>query len=633
MNTPLLIAAAWPYANSEIHVGNLAGAYLPADILARYHRLRGRRVLFVSGSDAHGTPVAVRAEAEGVSPETVYQRYHHGFIELAGRLGLSYDLFTSTHTANHVRVAQAIFLALEQNGFLLQGRQQQWFATALKRFLPDRYVEGTCPHCGFAAARGDQCDGCSQLLEATTLIRPRCTLDGQPPVLRETEHVFLDLARLQPAVEAFLTSRQGRLRPNVLRQSLGQLRTQPLRARAITRDLDWGVPVPLPGWEGKCLYVWFEAVIGYLSATIEWAQLNGTPDAWQDWWCDPAAESLYVIGKDNIPFHAVIWPAQLAGTAEAFQELFDGSAGRPLNLPTDVPANEFLNLEGRKISGSRNWAVWGLDALERYSADALRYYLAANLPESRDADWDWADFVNRVNADLVGTWGNAVNRVLSLTWQHWAGRVPAPGPLGASEQELLCRVQAGFGAVAAQLDAVHLRAALAEALRLAGEVNRYLAVQAPWARVQHEREAAATAIWTALQAVASINVLLAPFLPHAAERLSGYLGEDVPFCGKSTTAGIDDALGRHAVLRYQPGPAGGRWAPAPIPAGRQLRPFEHLFAKLPSDTAETERQRSLAAQQPADQPAAPAGQFRSRCTRHGRTGVGGRQRATPATPP
>lgn len=591
MNTPLLVAAAWPYANSEIHVGNLAGAYLPADILARYHRLRGRRVLFVSGSDAHGTPVAVRAEAEGLSPEAVYQRYHHGFLALAGQLGLSYDLFTTTHTENHFRVAQTLFLALERNGCLTQGRQPQWFAPALGRFLPDRYVEGRCPHCGYAAARGDQCDGCGQLLDATALLEPRCTLDGQPPVLRDTEHVFLDLARLQPAVTEFLTARQGILRPNVLRQSLGQLRTQPLRARAITRDLDWGVPVPWRGWQGKCLYVWFEAVVGYVSASIEWAQLNGTPDAWQDWWCDPAAASLYVIGKDNIPFHAVVWPAQIAGAAATFRELLDGTPGSPLNLPTDIPANEFLNLEGRKISGSRNWAVWGLDVLSRYSPDALRYYLTANLPESRDTDWDWDDFVSRVNGDLVGTWGNAVNRVLSLVWRHGSGQVPTPQRLGAAEQELLSRSQAGFATVAAHLDAVHLRAALAAAFRVAGDLNRYLESQAPWASVRHDREAAGTAVWTALQSASAINTLLAPFLPHAAERLSRYLGHEAPLFGPSETATVDDALGRHTVRRYRSGRAPGRWEPTPVPAGRQLPPFEHLFAKLPPDTAATERLR------------------------------------------
>jgi methionyl-tRNA synthetase len=586
-----LIAAAWPYANSEIHVGNLSGAYLPADILARYHRLRGRRVLFVSGSDAHGTPVTVRAEAEGLAPEAVYQRYHHGFLELAARLGLSYDLFTSTHTQNHFRVAQTLFLALQRTGCLTRGHQEQWFAPGQGRFLPDRYVEGICPHCGFASARGDQCDGCGQLLEATALLRPRSTLDGQPPVLRETEHVFLDLARLQPAVEAFLTARQARLRPNVLRQSLAQLRTQPLRPRAITRDLEWGVPVPLNGWRGKCLYVWFEAVVGYLSATIEWAALNGTPAAWADWWCDPAAESLYFIGKDNIPFHAVVWPAQLSGAGGVFRELLDGTPGSRLNLPTDIPANEFLNLEGRKISGSRNWAVWGLDVLGRYSPDALRYYLAANLPESRDADWDWAEFVQRVNGELVGTWGNAAHRVLSLVWRYGSGQVPTPGPLGPADLELLARSQAGFACVGAQLEAVHLRAALAAALQLAGDLNRYLESQAPWTSVQRGPQAAATTLWAALQAVSAVNTLLAPFLPHAAERLSRFLGHEAPLFGEGEIVPVDDALGRHTVLRYQPGKASGRWEPQPVPAGRQLRPFEHLFAKLPPGTADTERQR------------------------------------------
>ena len=298
-----------------------------------------------------------------------------------------------------------------------------------------------------------------------------------------------------------------------------------------------------------------------------------------------------MIGKDNIPFHAVVWPAQIAGAAATFRELFDGTPGSPLNLPTDIPANEFLNLEGRKISGSRNWAVWGLDVLSRYSPDALRYYLTANLPESRDTDWDWSDFVSRVNGDLVGTWGNAVNRVLSLVWRHWSGRVPAPQCLGAAEQELLTRSQAGFATVAAHLDAVHLRAALAAAFRLAGDLNRYLEAQAPWVSVRQDREAAATAVWTALQSASAINTLLAPFLPHAAARLSRYLGHEAPLFGESETATVDDALGRHTVRRYRAGQAAGRWEPTPVPAGRQLPPFEHLFAKLPPDTAATERGR------------------------------------------
>ena len=327
-NKNILVAAAWPYANSQIHVGNVTGSYLPADIFARYQRLAGNRVIFVSGSDAHGTPVTVRADADGTTPLEVYQRFHAGFLELFQKLGLTYDLFTSTHTENHFKVSQAIFLALKKNGYLFTEKQKQWYSSAQRRFLPDRYVEGTCYICGYNNARGDQCDNCGSLLDATLLINPRSKIDGSTPELRETEHFYLDLGKLQPFIVDYLRSKESYWRPNVMRQSLGQIQAADLHGRAITRDLDWGIPVPVEGWEGKCLYVWFEAVIGYLSASIEWAKINGDPEAWHDWWHDPESRSYYFIGKDNIPFHAVIWPGQLHGAGAEFGKLFEGGDGK-----------------------------------------------------------------------------------------------------------------------------------------------------------------------------------------------------------------------------------------------------------------------------------------------------------------
>ncbi len=319
--TPILVAVAWPYANAEIHVGNLTGSYLPADIFARYQRLRGRKVLMVSGSDSHGTPITIRADAEGTTPYIAYQRFHNGFIDVFQKLGLTYDLFTSTHTTNHFDISQKIFLALKNEGYLYTNKTRQWYAPSQERFLPDRYVEGTCYICGDTNARSDQCDKCGSLLEADKLIDPRSKVDGSTPELRETEHFYLDLGKLQPNVVKFLKDRQDYWRPNVLRQSLGQIEADALRGRAITRDLDWGIPVPLDGWSGKCLYVWFEAVIGYLSASIEWAKLGNDARSWQDWWYNPESKSYYFIGKDNIPFHAVIWPAQLSGAGQAFSQL------------------------------------------------------------------------------------------------------------------------------------------------------------------------------------------------------------------------------------------------------------------------------------------------------------------------
>lgn len=591
MPDTILVSVAWPYANAEIHAGNLAGSYLPADIFARYSRLRGRKVLMVSGSDAHGTPITVRADAENSTALNVYQRYHHSFLEVYQKAGITYDLFTSTHTANHFNVSQKLFLALKENGFLYPARELQWYAPSQKRFLPDRYVEGTCYICGFEGARSDQCDKCGNLLDPTLLINPRSKIDGSTPELRETEHQYLDLGKLQPQVVEFLKEREAHFRPNVLRQSLGQIEREGLRGRPITRDLDWGIPVPLEGWEGKCLYVWFEAVIGYLSASIEWSHLTGQPDAWQQWWHETDARGYYFIGKDNIPFHAVIWPAQLAGAGLKFDELIGLNNPRPLTLPYDVPANEFLNLEGQKISGSRNWAVWAIDFLTRYDADALRYYLTVNMPETRDADWDWEEFYRKNNDELVATWGNLANRVLSFAFKHWDGHVPDPGALTPLDLDLLAAVEAGFESVAAEFEAVHLRAALAEAMRLASEVNKYLDVTAPWSAIKTDRAAAARSIYTALRAINALKILLAPFLPHTAQKLHEFLGFDGSLFGTQTTETINDELGDHTVLRYHGENAIGRWEAVALPPGQALRQPAPLFKKLDAKIIEEERAR------------------------------------------
>jgi methionyl-tRNA synthetase len=591
MTKNILVAVAWPYANAYIHVGNLTGSYLPADIFARYQRLAGNRVLMVSGSDSHGTPVTVRADAEDTTPQEVYQRYHATFLELFQKTGLTYDLFTSTHTRNHFQVSQAIFLALKENGFLYVERQQQWYAPSQKRFLPDRYVEGTCYICGYENARGDQCDNCGNLLDSTLLINPRAKTDGSVPELREAEHFYLDLGKLEPEIVKFLESREDRWRPNVLRQSLGQIKADGLHGRAITRDLDWGIPVPVEGWEGKCLYVWFEAVIGYLSATIEWSLINNQPEAWKDWWYNPEARSYYFIGKDNIPFHAVIWPGQLIGCGETFGEIYGQEAGQQLVLPYDVPANEFLNLEGKKISGSRNWVVDGLDFISRYDPDPLRYYLTTNMPETKDTDWDWEGFLHRNNDELVATWGNLVNRVLSFAYKHWQGQVPEPGELRIEDSALLEKVGEGFSRVGELIDQVHLRAALAEAFSLAAEVNKYLDTTGPWFEIKTDKSQAAKSIFTAIQAIDSLKVLLAPFLPFTSERLHGFLGYETPLFGTQATEQVQDDLGGHQVLRYFPAEAQENWQPSQIEAGRQLQKPQPLFRKLDEDIVAAERAR------------------------------------------
>jgi len=591
MPDPILVAVAWPYANAEIHVGNLTGAYLPADIFARYQRLKGQQVLMVSGSDAHGTPITVRADAENTSPHDVYQRFHASFLDLFQRLGLTYDLFTSTHTTNHFNVSQNIFLALNKNGFMYTDRQMQWFSPNQGRFLPDRYVEGTCYICGYTSARSDQCDKCGSLLDPAQLIDPRSRIDGSRPEQQETEHFYLDLAKLQPEVIEFLRLRETYWRPNVLRQSLGQIQAEGLHGRPITRDLDWGIPVPIEGWDGKCLYVWFEAVIGYLSASIEWASITNQPDAWRSWWHDLAARSYYFIGKDNIPFHAIIWPAELLGCGTTFDELFGSSQRDPFVLPYDVPANEFMNLEGQKISGSRNWAVWALDFLSRYDPDPLRYYLTANMPESKDTDWDWSEFFHRNNDELVATWGNLVNRVLSFAYRHWEGHVPDPGELTDLDRDLLEAVESGFSTVGQELETVHLRAALAEAMRLASEVNKYLDQTAPWTAIKADRQAAARAIYTALRAIDSLKIIFSPFLPFTSERLHAFLGYTAPLFGEQYVEKRGDALGEHYVLRYNPQKATGCWEPGRFKPGQALQPSQPLFRKLDVKIVEEEHAR------------------------------------------
>ncbi len=591
MTDTILIAIAWPYANAEIHVGNLTGSHLPGDIVARYHRLKGDRVLVVSGTDSHGTPVTLRSDAEGKPVEEVYQRFHNQFIELFQQAGIAYDLFTTTHTENHFQVAQSMFLALHKNGYLYTETRPQWYSPSANRFLPDRYVEGECYLCGYTGARSDQCDRCGSVLEPEKLLNPRSKVDGSTPELRDTEHFFLDLSKLEPDVASFLRARQHYWRDTVVGQSLGQIESEGLRPRPITRDLDWGIPVPVEGWNGKCLYVWFEAVIGYLSATIEWAKLTGQPEAWRDWWTDPSAKAYYFIGKDNIFFHAAQWPAQLEGAGKEFVEIFCGGEGAPLNLPYDVPANQFMNLEGQKISGSRNWAVWGLDFLTRYDADALRYYLTINMPELRDSDWDWTEFVARNNNELVATWGNLANRVLAFGYKHWEGLVPDPGELRPADQAILATVEGGFQSVGELLNNVKLRAALSEALRLAAEVNKYLDTAAPWFEIKNDKAAAAKTIYTAMRAIDSLKTLFAPFVPFSSERLHGFFGYPRPLFGEQYVEAEQDALGTHNTLRYNPDPASGKWEPSQLKAGQKLQQPGPLFKKLEEKVAEEERAR------------------------------------------
>lgn len=600
MSETILVAVAWPYANAEIHVGNITGSHLPGDIFARYHRLKGNRVLMITGTDSHGTPVTMSADKLGKPVEEVYKSFHEGFIELFQQLGITYDLYTTTHSDNHFKVSQAMFLALQKNGFLYREFSKQWYSPSAGKFLPDRYVEGTCYICGFENARSDQCDKCGNVLEPEKLINPRATTGDGALELRDTEHFYLDLSKLEPKVKEFLQSRSDHMRDTVLGESLRKIESEGLKPRSITRDLDWGIPVPVdePTWKTKVLYVWFEAVIGYLSAPIEWSQLTGEKDAWRDWWINPAAKQFHFIGKDNIFFHTSQWPAELMGAGSAFMEFFAGEKDAPLILPFDVPANQFMNLEGEKISGSRNWAVWGRDALTRFDPDAIRYYLTTNMPESKDSDWDWADFVARNNNELVATWGNLANRVLSFCYKHWEGFVPnvpfddAQGTpaLRPADLELLATIEAGFNTVGAELDAVRLRSALSETMKLATAVNQYLDVNAPWSAVKTDKDAAAKTIYTALKAIDSLKIMFAPFIPFTSERLHGFFGYETPLFGEQYTEDVTDAIGSHKVLRYK-GIERLQWKPSDLKPGARLNQPGPLFKKLDEIIIAEERAR------------------------------------------
>lgn len=505
----ILVAVAWPYANGPLHLGHLAGCYLPADIFARYHRLKGNDVLMVSGSDQHGTPVTIRAEQEGITPQGVIDRYHPEFLRSWEQMGISFDLFTNTGTANHRQVAHDMFLTLYNKGYIYTDTMLLPHCPACQRFLPDRYVEGTCPHCGNSGARGDQCDACGKTLDPQDLIGPLCRICGTSPEFRESEHFFMRLSAFQDPLLEWMETR-SHWRANVLNFTRSYLR-EGLHDRAISRDISWGVPLPLESYKSKRIYVWFEAVMGYLSASKEWALQQGQPDRWEDFWKDPDARTYYFIGKDNIPFHSIIWPAILMG--------YEG-----LNLPYDVPANEFLSLENRQFSTSRDWAVWLPDYLERYAPDPLRYYLSINMPETGDSDFSWAEYVRRNNDELVATYGNLVHRVLTFTYRNFDGRIPSPGALDSQSQRLLQQAADTLDSVDRVLGACRFRLAISQAMTLAQEANRYLDGKAPWKTLKEDREATATTLWVTLSVINCLKVLLCPFLPFSSQSLHELLG-------------------------------------------------------------------------------------------------------------
>jgi methionyl-tRNA synthetase len=574
--TKILVAVAWPYASGPRHIGHVAGFGVPSDTFARYHRLRGNDVLMVSGTDEHGTPVMVAADRAGESPRETADRFNAFIREDLRDLGLSYDLFTRTTTRNHASVTRDVFRTLFEKGYVVEQETLGAFSATTGHTLPDRYIEGTCPICGYPSARGDQCDNCGNQLDPTDLIDPRSTIDGTPPVFQKSKHLFLDLPAFKEQLTEWIGAKEG-WRPNVRRFSLNFV--QELKPRPITRDLDWGVRIPVEGYEerdDKRIYVWFDAVIGYLSASIEWAESRGTSDAWRDWWQDPAAEHTYFMGKDNIVFHTVIWPSMLLGYGSG--GVYGAGRGE-LKLPDNVASSEFLTMEGKKFSTSRGVQILVRDFLSRYDPDALRYFLTIAGPETQDTDFTWAEFVRRNNDELVATWGNLVNRTLQSAYKNF-GSVPTPGLLTADDEALLAEVGAGFDTVGSLIETARFRSALQETMRLAGLGNQYVAEQAPWARLEDDRERAATILYVSLRVVDSLKAMLAPFLPFSAQRLHELLGYDDVIAGPLEFRTVAEDGSEHEVLTGEYQSWSGRWEPSALPAGQLLREPAPLFAKL-----------------------------------------------------
>ena len=508
----ILVGVAWPYPNGSLHLGQIAGAYLPADIFARYNRAAGNRVLMVSGSDQFGTPITVRAEQEGKTPQQVVDFFHAEYEDCWQRLGISWDLYTATGTQNHIETSQDIFLRLLDKGDLYLQTVDLTYCAKEGRFLPDRYVEGTCPYCGYDGARGDQCDNCGKTLDPTDLIEPRCRNDGSTPERRPSEHFFLRLSAYNDELKVWLSTDKEHWRRHVLGFSQGVL-NEGLKDRAITRDLEWGVPIPVPGYEDKRIYVWFENVVGYLSAAKEWAQRNGTPEAWREWWQDPEAKIYYFIGKDNVWFHTLSWPAQV---------FMYGN----LNQPYDVPANQYVNFRGGKASTSRGSAPFLPDYLGRYDADTIRYYLSAIMPETSDSDFIEEDLIRRNNEELLSTWGNLVNRVLTLTFRNYDGKIPDPRELRESDEALIAQGEEALRSVGESLAACRFREGLRAALAYAQETNRYLNQEEPWRTRSTDPAAAARSLFTAVAAIEALKVAFYPFLPFSSQRLHAFLGHD-----------------------------------------------------------------------------------------------------------
>ena len=588
MSTPVLTAVAWPYANGPRHIGHVSGFGVPSDVFSRYQRMAGNRVLMVSGTDEHGTPILVQADKEGLTPQQTVDKYTRQIGEDLRGLGLTYDLFTRTTTGNHAEVTQQLFLAMNRNGYIVPRTTKGAVSPSTGRTLPDRYIEGTCPICGYDGARGDQCDNCGNQLDAAELINPKSRINGETPKFVETEHLFLDLPSFANSLGKWLSTKTD-WRPNVLNFTKNLVND--MRPRPITRDLDWGVKIPLDGWRDEPLkrfYVWFDAVIGYFSASVEWARRSGDPDAWQEWWLSPDARSYYFMGKDNITFHAQIWPALLLGHNGAGDHGGDVGKYGKLGLPDEIVSSEFLTMSGSKFSTSRGTVIYVDDFLREFGPDTLRYFIASAGPETQDTDFTWDEFVRRTNSELANEWGNLVNRSISMAHKN-VGAIPRPETPTQADEELKALSRKAFETAGAHLQRSRFKLASTEAMRVVTAANRYLSDQEPW-KLKDDPARRDTVLHTALQVVSDANTLLTPFLPHSAQKVHEALGGTGVWAAQPELQEVEDLdiPGRvNPILTGDYTTEQAKWESVPIEVGRPLQKPSPLFAKLDPELGET----------------------------------------------
>lgn len=596
--TNILAAVAWPYANGPRHIGHVAGFGVPSDVFSRYMRMAGHDVLMVSGTDEHGTPILVAADKANVTAQELADMNNEIIVKDLVGLGLSYDLFTRTTTGNHYATVQKMFETVRDNGYMIEKDMRVAVSPSTGRTLPDRYIEGTCPFCGYSEARGDQCDECGKQLNPEDLINPRSKINGETPEFIETKHYFLDLPALADSLSKWLDEREksGTWRPNVIKFSQNLL--EEIKPRAMTRDIDWGIPVP--GWEdqpNKRLYVWFDAVIGYLSASIEWARRSGDEQSWRKWWNDPEALSYYFMGKDNIVFHSQIWPAELLGyNGKGDKGGQPGDLGE-LNLPTEVVSSEFLTMEGKQFSSSRGVVIYVKDVLERYQPDALRYFISIAGPENQDADFTWKEFVRRNNSELVSAWGNLVSRVAAMIAKNF-GEIPACGELEEIDQRLLATVRDGFEEVGNLIASHKQKAALTQVMKLVGEANKYISDTEPFKmKDESQRQRLATVLHVLAQVVSDLNLMISPFLPHSSNAVAQILGQE-PVAPMPRIEYVEDLDRKNddGTPRVYPIITGDytnapKWQSTPIVVGTPIAKPKPIFVKLDESVVDEEIER------------------------------------------